>query len=766
LPKRIFTWAFILIIFFPGLIRAQEKCELVLTGVIRDSDSKELLSDARIELAGTAFETHTNEQGFFELKGLCKGNYTLIVGHASCAPLVKKLKLEGSLNLNLVLPHRTNSFREVVVQEKGIRFRASVSEELSGKELFEKRGLSLGESLENLNGVRNLQTGPSVFKPMINGLYGNRIVVVNNGSRLESQQWGAEHAPEIDPFTAGKITVLKGASALRYGSDGLGGTLLTEALPMPSGGKRSLGVFQGYQSNRHLLSSNVFWEASSKSLPALSYRIQASTRDAGNVKTPSYYQWNTGSKERNASLQISWRKPEWSMEYQASLFSSTLGIFYGSQVGNLSDLRHAIQASEPLLNINRFSYAIDRPRQEVQHYTQSLHWMRYKDPAHVFHMRLNFQNNRRKEFDLSKISDLPELDLNLTTYLLESWYEHNHDEWTYTYGASSQLQTNAWDGNRFFIPNYRQWQNALFFISKKHLSNSDLEMGLRFDSRYLTSFRNNQGRISSESKTWNNLSASAAWTKQTSSNFRWGLSGNLAWRAPSINELYTNGLHHGTSTFEVGNPNLKSEQGIKSGINFIQTALKQSLQAELFVYGQYIRNFINLVSDSSPVLTIRGAYPSFHYDQTDAFLSGIDAKLAWQSNSFLRFQLMYSSLFARDISRKDWLQQMPSDRWQAEIKAKPFGIGKLKELEIKLGYSLVSKQNRVSSYFIDYKESPASYGLMNVSLGWKNQDWNVQLFSTNLLNTRYREYLNRFRYFTDEPGISIGIRTSYIWNQN
>jgi iron complex outermembrane receptor protein len=63
---------------------------------------------------------------------------------------------------------------------------------------------------------------------------GNRILLVSNGVRLESQQWGSEHAPEIDAYLAKKITVIKGASAIRYGSDAIGGVILIDPEALPS----------------------------------------------------------------------------------------------------------------------------------------------------------------------------------------------------------------------------------------------------------------------------------------------------------------------------------------------------------------------------------------------------------------------------------------------------------------------------------------------------------------------------------------------------
>ena len=66
---------------------------------------------------------------------------------------------------------------------------------LSGKQLEETQGKSLGESLKEMTGVNSIQTGPAIFKPVIHGVHSQRILILNNGIRQEGQSWGAEHAP-------------------------------------------------------------------------------------------------------------------------------------------------------------------------------------------------------------------------------------------------------------------------------------------------------------------------------------------------------------------------------------------------------------------------------------------------------------------------------------------------------------------------------------------------------------------------------------------
>lgn len=134
--------------------------------------------------------------------------------------------------------------------------------------------MTLAQSLSRINGVTMLQTGNNISKPVIHGLHSNRILTINNGVRQEGQQWGNEHAPEIDPFVANKLTVIKGVDELKYGSDAIGGVVIVEprALRRTAGYNFELNSLF-FSNNSQYVVSGIF-EQQLKSLPALTYRVQ------------------------------------------------------------------------------------------------------------------------------------------------------------------------------------------------------------------------------------------------------------------------------------------------------------------------------------------------------------------------------------------------------------------------------------------------------------------------------------------------------------
>ena len=143
----------------------------------------------------------------------------------------KNNKQNGKSKLN-----KEQNIGEIVVT--GVRQQASinsVSNKIDESLIDRSMGKSLASILEHVSGVSSIQTGTTVAKPVINGMYGNRILIVNNGARQTGQQWGVDHAPEIDQNSSGSIEVIKGAESVRYGSEALGGIIVMNQKALPYG---------------------------------------------------------------------------------------------------------------------------------------------------------------------------------------------------------------------------------------------------------------------------------------------------------------------------------------------------------------------------------------------------------------------------------------------------------------------------------------------------------------------------------------------------
>ncbi|NJO25355.1 MAG: TonB-dependent receptor [Bacteroidia bacterium] len=222
-----FIFTIVVLFLFAGSGWAQP-CSIKFSGYVEDADNKEKLPVATVSIKETAKQIITNDKGDFVFTDLCAGEYILLITHESCDAVEKRIILAKDYHIDVLMPHTRKILGSVTVDaQKGIA-NTGFKKELSGRALQETKGLSLAEALSKINGVTMLQTGSTISKPVIHGLHSNRILTINNGVRQEGQQWGNEHAPEIDPFIADKLIVIKGGDELRYGSDAIGGVILVE----------------------------------------------------------------------------------------------------------------------------------------------------------------------------------------------------------------------------------------------------------------------------------------------------------------------------------------------------------------------------------------------------------------------------------------------------------------------------------------------------------------------------------------------------------
>ena len=738
-----------------------QNCKLVLSGNVIDASNNAPLEKAVVEIKELGLKFVTDVKGQYHFFDLCAGNYTIVVNHISCDSVVLKTAVQRNQIKNFRLPHSFNQLETVSVRSKKDLMVNTIREELSAKAIEKTRGQSLGEILKQVNGVAVLQTGSTIFKPVIHGLHSQRILLVNNGVRLESQQWGTDHAPEIDPFIADKFTVLKGAGALRYGSDAIAGAVLIEPKPLLKQAGKNAEFNSTYFSNNRQYVFNGMYEASPLNLPEFSYRIQATYKKGGNARTPDYWLYNTGLEEFNYSATAGYRKNRFNTELFFSSFQTALGIFMGAHVGNLTDLQNAIQSKKPIQNIDQFSYEILRPRQSVQHTTVKSKSQYLLLNDHKINLILSYQSNVRQEYDRALLSPRPELDLNITTTLVDLNYESaSSKKRQYAFGTNAMLQENVWTGSRFFIPNFRVQNIALYATQSLNLNDWMLDGGLRYDFKSLTTFRNQNDALSSIERTFGNASGTLGATYKITPNLRWLINSAFAWRAPQVNELYVNGLHHGTASFEIGNPDLKSEKAL----NF-STQLKyksdSSWQVDLTLYNNIINDFINMNPSTPATLTLRGAYPTFKFIQTNALLRGLDFSVQKTINAHLSTSAKTALLWATDRKTNDWLIQMPANRVEGEF-TYSFNSDILKNAAVELRLLHMMQQTRIPKNIPDYLPPPSAYNLLNVDFNTDlmlgKQTINLGVAVLNLLNERYRDYMNRFRYFNDEPGRSINLR--------
>ncbi len=652
---------------------------------------------------------------------------------------------------------------------------------LSQRIAFEHSGRPIARQLEAMPGVTVLSSGGQLAKPVVNGLHSQRVLILQDGVRLEGQAWGSDHAPEIDPFQEGDWVLLQAASSLRHGPEALGGVLDQQVSPLLQHGHwdvhaSAVGMMNSGLMGAHLrlqgpLDRNARWQI----------RWQGSGQRSGNYRIPGTYMANTGHRENSNTLELQYNNRRWMVQQSLRIYQLRQGLYPGAHVENTNDLQNALNSPLPLWP-GSWGYQLDRPLQEVLHKQYNLRIQRGHHHGGLSSLRYGYQDNLRQEWDSRSFLPLPEMALALGTHHASYTYTKTIRNWRWeqAIGIMFQQNLNEPSNARQFIRNYQSlnpWAYTL--ITWDSRSWGEQEWAIRYDEVHFNSYYRPPGtgiddavtRDTRDFRRW-----SAAWTWQwtiPTTALRLRLNAGSGWRPPSANELYANGLHQGMAALEQGNPRLVPEQTqlINLGLEWKYKSLEFQSQAGL----RAIRDYIFLEPQSMPATTVNGVYPQFAFVGRDANLRHWNNSLRQNLGNGWKISLSTAWIRGRDIEHQNWLVWMPSDRWSIGLHHLPPSsntssrrVSRWNTLQAGLEFQQVARQNRVpvdstGQQILDYAPTPIGYSLLRFYIGGRlmgeHLHWIVSM--ENALNTRYRDYLNRLRYFADEPGRNLCFRIQY-----
>ncbi len=773
-------WSAAWLVFGSAFWLEAQHCDIPLRGAVWNADTGEPLPYASVHIVGTNRGAITDEQGTFIIRNLCEDStYTVTVSHIECDHETQVIRLVENKVFHFYLHHHILS--EVVVQEHAVApLPAQASEALSGEALTQRQALPLGEALRLLPGVAVLNTGTTIAKPVIHGLHSNRVAIIANGVVLEGQQWGAEHAPEVDPFTAQRISVVKGAAGVRYGVGAMAGAVVLEPAPLRQRSGTSGWLYGGLNSNGWggILAGATDWKPKRGSL---ALRLQGAAKRSGNLRAPDYWLGNTGMEELNLSALAEVKTGRWRHETALSRFAQRVGILQAAHIGNLTDLQRAIERTTPLNNDNRFRYDVERPLQRIQHYTARHRASRSLSDRWKLSTQYALQFNLREEYDVVRrtgsATDRPQQRFRIWTHMLDAAVEHAPIyHWEGGIGGQVLYQYNL-VGRGGLIPDYRSWGGSLWWLERwRHFPKPwELELGLRYD--YRRTAASTTGTLFNVDTTvhFGGLSGNLGVVRRLGQHTRLTLNTGYAWRPPHVNELFARGVHHGAATYEEGRPDLRPEKAWNT--NLTAHCERQWLAGTLTLFRNQAQNFIYLDPQRTLVLTSRGAFPAYFYAQANAVLYGADASVTVPVVGGLAIEARASLLRAyrtapdstESTPRRDWLPLMPPDRLQYGLYwSNAPGAGSntthpTPQTYARLTGSTTLRQTRIPVQGL-LADAPPAFTVWSLEIGHTfpvrkrpAQSLETGLTVRNLTNARYREYLNFFRFFADEPGLNISL---------
>lgn len=650
---------------------------------------------------------------------------------------------------------------------------------------------SLAKSLEQLPGISSIDIGAGASKPMIRGMGFNRLVVAENNSKHEGQQWGADHGLEIDAFSAEEIEILKSSGMIEYGSDAMGGVIhiKNDVIPAPNSWNASYTLV-GKSVNKGLLNhlqvshrKNHFF-----------YKLKATTNDYGDyslptdtivylsVKMPVYNQRlkNTAGRERNLLAQVGYVSDRFQSIWTVSNTYLKSGFFPGS---------HGLPSIDRVADDGN-TRNIEFPYQTANHLklTSGNHWFINES---TLRFTWSLQHNLRREFsefhthygDLAPPSKQPDLELEFALTTLESHLKYSHrfnNNSLLNIGIQHHYQNNTIQGYGFLLPEYNKHAWGTYLSWENRFSSKwDVHAGIRADQAFIHTQRYfdpllyeyliGKGNTPETAHAYA-LRSPDLETNYSNFNFlvganyhphpQWQLAATLgtSFRLPTAIELASNGIHHGSFRHEKGNPHLEPEKGWVLDVS--AQFKNQQFQWTVSPYLYYFTNYIFL-KPSGQFSQLPHGGQIYDYEQSQALITGIEmgfqATFFEKWNARLNAEYIYNQQITKNSSSDYPLPYSPPARVFTEIK---YGLNNqskgFSNTEFSLHNTTVFQQNRIAQ-----NELPtAGYSIMgmgvssNITLA--KLTLHTQLQVTNLLNTRYYNHNSFYRALhIPEPGTNV-----------
>ena len=758
--RSIYGWIFVLFshavfsqtYFLEGKILDNNHRSVPFASVIVDELNRGVASDA---------------QGYFRVDEIPKGSYHVHIDAVGYIHLEMEVEIHSDTSIEISMQRNRLLINEVVVEDEFNqridRSGTQTVDRLGGDDLSLAIGNNLAQSLESISGVRSMNTGAGIGKPVIRGFTGTRIVVNHNGLAQEGQQWGMEHGLEIDPFSSERIEIIKGAQAIAYGSDAMGGVVNILPSPIPDARTVNGRVQSLYKSNNNHFgaSANLDWRREK-----VYFRLRLSTQRYQDYRVPAerfvYNSFqlelpegrmsNTAGDESNVSLSAGRIWETGNMEFTYSRYALKSGIFAGAM---------GIPRQYQLTPDGSW-WDIDLPFQNVVHQKAAVRWnQRWKNVRLVANGGVQYnerEERTRPDFHgiVADSSSTLGNGLDLLTASMNSKFYWHIDPVHFISGASFQTQKNIRDGFEFIIPEFNHTEAGLFHVVQYKRDKWSYEGGLRWDFGYynivgydreVLKFENNEivfdsldTRVRSFQRTFSNFSGSLGLNFEASEKWTFKTHLSRSFRVPNIAEIAANGVHHGTFRHEQGDSTLSSERGWMIELTGIRSGDRTTFRINPYL--NYFDNYIFL-RPSAQFSYLPDGGQLYIYTQANVLHTGAEVNAYFDLDEHWSTEINGAYLYTYNFQSALALPFTPPGdvTWSIRYE-KSFLKGKF---NLKLENRWVAAQNRTDR---NERSTPSTF-LQNFMLSYHlfigKSDILFGLRVANAWNTPFYDHLSRYR---------------------
>lgn len=691
----------------------------------------------------------TDSTGHFEFSRSLIGVFKVKVSASGYESILINPELTSETELVLKLsPSHILLDKVIVSNADGTLQRESITniESVKLSDINQIPSATLGEALTNIPGVYQSNLGPGISRPVVRGLSGPRVASYLNGIRIENQQWGGDHGMGVTDVGIGDVEIIKGPSSLLYGSDAMGGVLFFKDEDYAD-----MNSFEGYVTTRFDAVSLGTTNRGGIKVNKNGFKVNAfvGVSNHSDYRIPNgQYVWDSRYSENVGRLSIGYNKKNWVMNLRYNFLNQRIGL-----PGHTHDL-----------NPDLSSFLRDKGGRSANNPAQSI-FNHYVSMDNKFFFRrselsviLGHTTNSLREYDEKFTIAAIGLQLNNSLYQLK-WRRSLTDNLDLIIGSQGMYQVNSNDADATdrIIPDATTGEAGIYALLSGRLGKWRYQLGGRFDYREIATV--GDADYQSINRQFRALNYSAGFARISEhSSFRLNVSSGF--RAPTTSELLSDGQHHGSNRYEIGDANLLTENAIQldasMGLHF------EHLEFLLNPFVNYVQNFVYLQQQDSIIdnLTV------FRYQQTEqALITGVDIGFHYHPHfaHWLHLESSYSMVYTEDDQGKP-LTFIPQSRVNSTLK---FEF----DMDSKFRFTNIAAQYlyRFGHYrpgVLETETAPSH--VINLGLNMELRTKTPLEFSVgvqNLLNQTYFDHLSQLKML-DIPSPGINVYGSIKWSFN
>jgi iron complex outermembrane recepter protein len=643
---------------------------------------------------------------------------------------------------------------------------------LNGRELSLKRENTLAETLNSIPGVSNSSFGPSVGRPMIRGMDSDRIKILQNGvNNLDASNLSSDHGVSIDPLIIEQIDVIRGPATLLYGGGAVGGVVNAIDHRIP---KEKLEGITGRGEVRY---GGANLEQSNAAVVDVGtgnfvMHFDAYNRDSKNLRIPG-----NAISSRLESTQV----------WDPAAGTSGDGDYerYSTNHGRKKLLN---SQSETRGGAVGASMIFDRGYAGVSYAKHQTKYGSVKEPGILLDMdtdRIDFSSEIR---DLGSFFERAKFRAAYTDYRhhemgggeIHSTFKNKGIDGTFELAHAplmglkgilgTQFDNGKFDaiGHEAFLPNSKTNSQSLYVYEELPLNQHKMTFGLRHGKHEVESKGGGEegqfGDPSRKKFSTNNAAIGGLYAL----NEQWSLTGNLSHneRAPSYFELFANGVHTATGTYQEGQSDLKREKS-----NGLDGQIRWKSGQDSLTFGAYFNkfsNFIGLLSTDSPGLAHAEdggdiTYKKSTFSGIKAEFKGVELEGKTMLTDYVQFNVRGDYVDAKDKTNGGYVPRISPLKLGAGLKYEFDRFG------ARLDVLHAFKQDRVASnYNYEGTKELITDAYTNVSMMATYKlptQLNLEAFTraNNLLDQEIREHTSFLKDIVPMGGRSImfGLRGEF-----